>query len=518
MRNPFVQVKATGEVGRVDLDAFKVESGLIEVEFFDSPSKSFTQKLKPEDLHRFVPEENGMMWIPIRQEIDGRKSRIYHRATYRFTHDDGRWGVLVRYLNTSKKSVEALVSPEVVTILRSGLTVDVAGCLGDMMTVSSKYAATRQRLLNDLYSQLKVARGYRAILSSGVRPFAHQINTMVRVMSDPIPRFILADEVGLGKTIEAGLIIRQTLIDNPDAYVTVLCPDFLVGQWNDELEVKLHLGKWLSSGQVKIYGFSSVNRLDIRDVLVVDEAHQIASENLQFIYDQIEVSIQPSTTLLLLTATPMRGNRIDFLKLLYLVDPGNYSLDDLEKFEERLALREKTARLIETLRNPHLPKEMLIDYLSRLRQFFGDDVHFQTKTRLILELVEEESEYIDHQIELSIYLRESYRIARRVIRNRRDVVREDGYLVAGRELKDAEPELLEEVLRPSVDSFVALFLRRLGELETGGALEFAEIIEIADPVIEGALSSPEVFVAELSDSGLLTDGNHRFPSITPAGI
>lgn len=505
MGNPFVQIKATGEIGRVDLDAFKVEAGLIEVEFFDSPSKSFSQKLKPEELHRFVPEENGMMWIPIRQEIDGRKSRIYHRATYRFTHDDGRWGVLVRYLNSTKKPVEALVSPEDVTILRSGLTVDVAGCLGDMMTVSTKYAATRQRLLDDLYGQLKVARGYRAILSSGVRPFVHQINTMVRVMSDPIPRFILADEVGLGKTIEAGLIIRQTLIDNPDASITVLCPDFLVGQWNNELEVKLHLGKWLSSGQVKIYGFSSVNRLGISDVLVVDEAHQIAGENLQFIYDLIEISIQPSTTLLLLTATPMRGNRIDFLKLLHLVDPGNYSLDDLEKFEERLALREKTARLIETLRNPHLPKEMLIDYLSRLRQFFGDDVHFQTKTRLILELVEEESEYLDHQIELSIYLRESYRIARRVIRNRRDVVSEDGYLVAGRELKDAEPELIEEELRPSVDSFVALFLRRLGELESGGALEFAEIMEIADPVIEGALSSPEVFVAELADSGLLTD-------------
>lgn len=505
MGNPFVQIKATGEVGRVDLETFKVESGLIEVEFFDSPSKSFKKRLRPDELQRFIPEENGLMWIPIRQEIDGRKSRIYHRATYRFTHDDGRWGVLVRYLNSSRKSVEALVSPEDVTILRSGLTVDVAGCLGDMMTISTKYAATRQRLLNDLYGQLKVARGYRAILSSGVRPFAHQINTMVRVLSDPIPRFILADEVGLGKTIEAGLIIRQTLIDNPNAHATVLCPDFLVGQWINELNVKLHLGKWLSTGQVKVHGFSAVNGIEIRDVLVVDEAHQITNGNLQLIYDEIELNIQPSTTLLLLTATPMRGNRIDFLKLLHLVDPGNYSLEDLEKFEERLALREKTARLIESLRNPNLPKEILVDYLSRLMQFFGDDSYFQTKTREIFESLKEENEYVNNQIELSIYLRESYRIARRVIRNRRDVVSENGYSVAGRELKDGKPELLEETMRASIDSFVALFLRRLRELESDETLEFAEIVEIAEPVVEGALSSPEVFVAELLNSDVLTD-------------
>lgn len=518
MGNPFVQLQTTGEVGRIDLQAFDKEKDIdtVEVHFYDSPSKSSTRICLNSDLKQFIPAENGILWIPIVQEIVGRKTRIYHRGTFRFVHDDGRWAVILRYLNSAQKPIETFVDPQVVTILRSGRTMDVVSCLGDMLTMSTKYAATRQRLLNDLYSQLKVARGYRSILSSGVRPFVHQINTMVRVMSDPIPRFILADEVGLGKTIEAGLIIRQTLIDNPKASITIVCPDFLIGQWTEEMEVKLHLSQWFQSGQIKIVGFNSGSKIVVRDVLVVDEAHQITSEHFQYIYDQISSELKPSTTLLLLTATPMRGNRIDFLKLLHLVDPGTYSLDDLDKFEERLELREKTARLIDALRDPTLPKEILADYLSRLGQFFSEDVKFKEKTDQILERVNSDKGVSELQIDLAVYLRETYRIARRVIRNRRDVVAENGYLVAGRELKGGQPELVEEISRPSIDGFITLFLRRLNELEANGVLDFAEVLQIADPVIEGALSSPEVFVAQLTDSELITDIGMFGPELVDA--
>lgn len=507
MGNPFVQIKATGEVGRINL-----ESGLetpiletIEVDFFSSPFVSNRKTFSADEVHSYVPEVNEIVWIPVSKEITGRKTRVFHRATFRFRTDEGKWAVLLRHLNSPKKSDELFIDPDYVTVLASGAKMDVAACLGEKLTMSSKYAATRQTLLVDLYAQLKVARGYRSILSSGVRPFAHQVNTMVRVMSDPIPRFILADEVGLGKTIEAGLIIRQTLIDNPVAKITVICPDFLVGQWSEELNTKLHLGHWINAGNIAFISFSKFSRLADSDVVVVDEAHQITTAENELIYNEIEKKLKVDATLLLLTATPMRGNRKDYLKLLYLVDPGTYSIAELEKFETRLALREQSARLIDSLRNPKIPREILVDYLERLSEFFSDDKEFLKVKNLILGQVKTGEDHLEPQLYLSSYLRETYRIARRVIRNRRDVVALEGFVVAGRELKDGEPELIEEENRSSIDGFVSLFLQRMNEVLIEGLLDFDALIEIADPILETALSSPEVFVAELRESGIASD-------------
>ena len=55
-------------------------------------------------------------------------------------------------------------------------------------------------------------------------PFQHQLDVLSRVTGDPVMRFLLADEVGLGKTIEAGLVMRQLLLDDPHASIVVLVP------------------------------------------------------------------------------------------------------------------------------------------------------------------------------------------------------------------------------------------------------------------------------------------------------
>ena len=58
------------------------------------------------------------------------------------------------------------------------------------------------------------------------------------MLSDPTQRYILADEVGLGKTIEAGFVIRQVLIDKPTAKICVLVPPSIGRQWERELREK----------------------------------------------------------------------------------------------------------------------------------------------------------------------------------------------------------------------------------------------------------------------------------------
>ena len=102
----------------------------------------------------------------------------------------------------------------------------------------------------------------------------HQVAAVRRVLSDPIQRYLLADEVGLGKTIEAGLIIRQHLIDNPETEVLIATPSALCGQWQQELAEKLRLDQF---GEP----FECCSHADIArvtrtpDVLVVDEAHHL---------------------------------------------------------------------------------------------------------------------------------------------------------------------------------------------------------------------------------------------------
>jgi ATP-dependent helicase HepA len=80
-----------------------------------------------------------------------------------------------------------------------------------------------------------------AVISARVDLHAHQIDTAMRVLADPVQRYLLADEVGLGKTIEAGFVIRQRFLDDPRAKVVVVAPDVLQQQWRDEMASRFFL-------------------------------------------------------------------------------------------------------------------------------------------------------------------------------------------------------------------------------------------------------------------------------------
>src|SRR5690606_10944193 len=96
------------------------------------------------------------------------------------------------------------------------------------------------------------AQGLTSVLAGSIELVPHQVATVRRVTTDRIQRYLLADEVGLGKTIEAGLIIRQLLIDNPRLRVVVSVPDALVNQWKSELASKCLLAE--SSCQIIPHG------------------------------------------------------------------------------------------------------------------------------------------------------------------------------------------------------------------------------------------------------------------------
>src|SRR5258706_4901300 len=99
----------------------------------------------------------------------------------------------------------------------------------------------RRDFLTELVLQAAACRGYDSVPAAAIDFYDHQLENLQRVLEDPVPRYVLADEVGLGKTIEASLIIRQTLLDDASAHVYISTPSALETQWRPEVTHKLPL-------------------------------------------------------------------------------------------------------------------------------------------------------------------------------------------------------------------------------------------------------------------------------------
>jgi SNF2 family DNA or RNA helicase len=169
----------------------------------------------------------------------------------------------------------------------------------------------------------------------GVERFPHQIKACLNVMRDLNGRAILADEVGLGKTIEAGIVVKEYLLRGAVRTVLVLVPASLCEQWRAELWEKFELDFVVSRGPAGQWGrhplvISSLetarherHRRRVRganyDLLVVDEAHRLRNHltlGWKFVND-----LNPRY-LLLLTATPVQNDMRELYNLVTLVRPG----------------------------------------------------------------------------------------------------------------------------------------------------------------------------------------------------
>jgi SNF2 family DNA or RNA helicase len=166
-------------------------------------------------------------------------------------------------------------------------------------------------------------------------PFGYQLQAAETVLRRLHGRAILADEVGLGKTIEAGLVLSELRLRGLAARVLVLCPVGLVEQWQEELDRKFALPSTTLASDTAAPGeppillasLSSARRTPLRDTLagvhwdlvVVDEAHRVknpATASARLVRDL------RARHLLLLTATPVENRLSDLFNLTNLVAPG----------------------------------------------------------------------------------------------------------------------------------------------------------------------------------------------------
>jgi ATP-dependent helicase HepA len=248
---------------------------------------------------------------------------------------------------------------------------------------------------------------------------------------------MLADEVGLGKTIEAGVIIRQCLLDHPSERVLVLAPRPLVHQWQEELHNKFGVADFAE--QVRVSSFEELEQASCEgtDLLVVDEAHHlIGREGVDsIVYRNLAATAHATRRLLLLSATPVLGNERTYLAMLHLLDPATYRLEDAEAFTARVALRREYADNLVRLRpNQRLVRlEGIKENLIRL--FPADDV----VQRYAAQIDDQDEVVRTHAIRaLKRHIAETYRLQQRLLRTRRKDI-------AGWELRPRNSALTADV-------------------------------------------------------------------------
>lgn len=279
----------------------------------------------------------------------------------------------------------------------------------------------RQAAMLPLLRLRGATQGMTALISAGIDLAPHQVAAVRRVLTDPVQRYLLADEVGLGKTIEAGLIIRQHLIDRPDTSVLVVVPAHLCSQWRGELGTKLRLDQF--DGQIEVIAHADLARVKrAPDILIIDEAHHLVGVEtgpLAPSAARLRILAQQAPVLLLLSATPPLSDEGRFLALLNLLDPASHPLDDLDGFRRKLEGRRDIGRLLLAL-DPDGSKLVLRQRASELERLFPDDaVIADLVPRLVAATRDAPDDLAQLCTALKTHVADSYRIHQRLIRSRR---------------------------------------------------------------------------------------------------
>lgn len=304
-----------------------------------------------------------------------------------------------------------------------------------------RYRDVREPVRRLLVAERAATGSATGIVSSGVQMHAHQINAALRIIRDPIQRYLLADEVGMGKTIQAGLVMRQVLHDAPGRRIGVLVPDALMGQWRAELQDKFHLSDFPThdgEDPVRILGHSQVNEwqnFGELDLLVVDEAHLLArtSRPGNTPYKQLAEIAHAAPRLLMLSATPFSRGATTHLALLHLLDPALFRWDELASFEHLLKSRHALALAVFGLdEEPDVDNpELLQLQFDQVRANLPDDHLLQAAIDRAMAVYGPEGtppgDVDPEQLRLAVaavraHVSETYRLHQRVIRNRRHVV------------------------------------------------------------------------------------------------
>lgn len=320
-----------------------------------------------------------------------------------------------------------------VRILATGQTIDVRTeeivATTPVISLSNlQYRAMAARIRNEIGSQTMLSP-----YESNVIPLPHQILALEKVMNGPYCRYLIADEVGMGKTIEAGLCLKELKLRGIVKKTLIIVPLSAMAQWQSELKKhfneKFHIydsefinsmaktfGRleadneiniWQQNNQVIVsmdslrplenrrgwskekidnynkYRIESVINADF-DLIIIDECHKVGGSDVnvgRFQMAQILCSAIPNV--LLLSATPHRGKSDHFRRIMKLLDDDAFSgtatpsLEELEPYVVRTEKRQAIDYKGKPLFNKRRTERLIAEYNNsrhKLQQVLYENV------------------------------------------------------------------------------------------------------------------------------------------------
>lgn len=258
----------------------------------------------------------------------------------------------------------------------------------------------------------------RSIASARVDLNPHQVHAALFALQSPLSRgVILADEVGLGKTIEAGLVIAQKWAERKRA-ILLIVPAFLRKQWENELKDKFFLPSrildskgndpFADSGEILIcsYQFAAQHSEFLKrkwDLVVIDEAHRMrnvyktSNKQAKAIAEGLKANFnEEGFKIVLLTATPLQNNLMELYGLVSIIDP--YVFGDESTFRDRYLLAKN-----EEGRNLELKSRLEPLIVRTLRKQVQEYIPFTRRIAITQNFTPNEDEYALYEA-VSAYL------------------------------------------------------------------------------------------------------------------
>lgn len=289
-----------------------------------------------------------------------------------------------------------------------------ANDLSDFATAKLLFDACRLSFRNS-------AGPFRSLARLSFRPRSYQIVPLIMALKQDVVRLLIADDVGIGKTIEAGLIIRELLDRGEIRRFAVVCLPHLCDQWQEELVSKFGIEaeiirsstaarldrrirgdqspfkyfpfQVISIDYVKFGKHKSIFLNDCPELIVVDEVHTCAKptgasvSQMQRHHLIHDVAVNQNQNLVLLTATPHSGKQEEFQSLLGLLNQRFEAIDlasttqDNRKMVARHFVQRKRIEVMrwmgeETNFPERVPTEDPYDLSPRYKKLFGDVLNF----------------------------------------------------------------------------------------------------------------------------------------------
>ncbi|MEO5334563.1 MAG: SNF2-related protein [Magnetococcus sp. YQC-5] len=247
--------------------------------------------------------------------------------------------------------------------------------------VSAEEAETRWFDLRQEFTHLGLLQGFNELLCLShlqqVDTYWYQVETVRKVLKQFRGRVLLADEVGLGKTIEAGMVLKEYILRGMASRILILTPASLVGQWQEEMEVKFGISCVTTQDaafradpdtfwrEPRIIASLAVARREEQcrilaehrfDLVIVDEAHHLrnrATRNWKLV-DGLNKRF-----LILLTATPVQNSLVELYNLLTLLKPGIFPT------EKEFRAQHVSSRNPRTPLHPDRLRELMRDVMIR---------------------------------------------------------------------------------------------------------------------------------------------------------